>query len=88
MSEPLTTEHFEKFEKHFDETMGTIADVLTDHTEKLTVITATINDHTKHFERIEHIMWDGQRLDEHERRIIELAETVGRPDLATPSLGS
>ncbi|MBX3027076.1 hypothetical protein KF840_19405 [bacterium] len=70
MPEPLTVEAFEKFERHFDETMRSIATTLGDHTERL--------------ERIEQILWRGQRLEEAERRITELAKTVGRPDLATP----
>jgi len=77
MPQPLTLEHF-------DETMRTIADVLTDHTTKLTAIGETLKDHTERLDRIEHILWDGARLTEIERRVIKLAETVGRADLATP----
>ena len=77
MSQPLTLEHF-------DETMRTIADVLTDHSTKLTAIADILKDHTERLDRIEHILWDGARFDEIERRVIKLAETVGRPDLATP----
>lgn len=70
MSEPLSAAAFSKFEKHFDETMAAIA--------------ATLNDHTDRLERIEQMLWRGQRLEEAERRITELAKTVGRADLATP----
>ena len=55
------------------------------------IITALHGDMDKRFDKlderlgaIEVMLWQGQRLDEHERRIIKLAETVGRPDLATP----
>lgn len=76
MAQPLTPEHF-------DDTMRAIADVLTDHTGKLTTIADTLDDLTKRLERIEHISWDGERLAESERRVRSLAEQVGRPDLAT-----
>jgi hypothetical protein len=39
---------------------------------------------TDRLDAIEKLLWQGQRLDEHENRIIKLAETVGRPDLAIP----
>ncbi len=39
---------------------------------------------TNRLDRIENILWDGQRVAEIEHRLIKLAETVGRADLATP----
>jgi hypothetical protein len=52
--------------------------------EVMTALGKTLNDHTKRLERIESHLWNQQRFEEHERRLIALAETVGRADLATP----
>ncbi len=70
MSQPLTTERFAQFEAHFDETM--------------TAIAATLADHTARLERIETLLWHGERLTELEDRVRKLAEEVGHPELATP----
>lgn len=77
MSEPLTAERFEKFEGRFDAFVELYS---TNHAE----IVSVLADHTKRLERIENILWDGQRVAEIERRLLELAATVGRADLATP----
>ena len=68
MSEPLSQKEFQSFVSHFDETMGAIANTLTDHTDRL--------------DRIERLLWQGQRIEEIERRIRTLAERTGNPDLA------
>lgn len=70
MSEPLTSKEFADFVQLYT----------TNHAELVT----SLADHTKRLERIENIFWDGHRVAEIERRLISLAETVGRPDLATP----
>jgi hypothetical protein len=77
--------------EHFDETMRAIAETLADHGTTLNEHTKILNEHTKRFDqldgrldRIEKHLWDDQRLEEHERRIIKLAERTGSPDLAIP----
>ena len=77
MSQPLTAERFDQFEHHFDETMSAIASTLNQHGELLA-------DHTKRLERIEQLLWHGERLTELEARVRKLAEEVGHPELATP----
>ncbi|MFI5399160.1 MAG: hypothetical protein ACHQ9S_26820 [Candidatus Binatia bacterium] len=49
-----------------------------------TAIQTDLGKITGRLDRIENILWDGQRVAEIERRVIKLAETVGRADLATP----
>lgn len=84
MSQPLTAERFEKFEQRFEHFVDLYAENHGAIITRLDKIDTTLDDHTKRLERIENILWDGQRVAEIERRLIELAETVGRPDLATP----
>jgi hypothetical protein len=57
--------------------MRAIAQTLTEHTGRFDKI-------DERLDRIEKHLWDEQRLTEHERRIIKLAERTGSPDLATP----
>lgn len=77
MSEPLTAERFDQFVEAYSQNHGAII-------KRLDTIDTTLADHTKRLERIESSLWSGQRLDEHERRIIKLAELVGAADLAAP----
>ena len=91
MSEPLSAERFDQFVEAYTQNHGAIIKRLdtidtthADHTKRLDTIDTTLADHTKRLERIESGLWSGQRLDEHERRIIKLAEIVGAADLATP----
>ena len=91
MPEPLSADTFARFEKHFDETMRTIADTLADHgslhaahTKRFDKIDERLDKMDERLKRIEDHLWNQQRFEEHERRIIELAKTSGRPDLATP----
>ena len=77
MSQPLTQEHF-------DETMRAIAETLGENGSQLAAILRIQKDHTKRLDRIERYLWNEERLQEAERRIIKLAERTGSPDLATP----
>ena len=70
MSKPLTTANFDAFVETYPQ----------NHAE----LVATLTDHTKHLERIENILWDGERVNELERRVVKLAEIVGAADLASP----
>lgn len=77
MFQPLTLERFEQFVEAYTQNHSAIVATLDDHTKRLDKIDGRLD-------RIENILWDGQRVAELERRLIQLAETVGRPDLATP----
>jgi hypothetical protein len=81
MSEPLTVAAFDKFEKRFDAFVDLYTENHADVVKRLDKIEG-------HVERIENHLWNEQRLAEHERRIIQLAETVGRADLATSFIPS
>lgn len=77
MSEPLTTEHF-------DDTMRSIADTLGEHGTILNGHTQQLDKIDERLKSVESTLWQGQRLDEVERRVIKLAELSGAADLATP----
>lgn len=91
MSEPLTLDRFERFEgtvtKRFDgidKRFDSIDDQLADQDEILTAIKQTIDDVSEKVDGIEKLLWHGQRLEEIEHRIRQLAERTGNADLATP----
>ena len=77
MSQPLTAERFEQFVELFTEKHG-------ETTAHLDKIDDTLKDHTERLERIERLLWHGQRLEEIEHRVRQLAERTGNADLATP----
>lgn len=77
MAQPLTSKEFADFVEAYSINHGAVI-------KRLDKIDDTLADHTKRLDRIENILWDGQRMAEIERRLVTLAETVGRPDLATP----
>ena len=83
----IVKEIHDDMEPHFtaiQSDLDTITNTLNDHTAILNEHTAILNDHTKRLERIENILWDGERINELERRVIKLAEIVGDASLATP----
>ena len=75
--QPLTLDRFESFVEAYSTNH---ADVIK-HLDK---IDGVLTDHTKRLDRIEQLLWHGERLAEVERRVIKLAELAGAADLATP----
>jgi hypothetical protein len=70
MSEPLTADVFASFEKKFD----AFVDLYTENHA----------DVVKRLERIEAFLWQGQRIEEIEHRLMELAKRTGHAELAEP----
>lgn len=68
--QPLTLDRLESFIETYSQS----------HTN----LVATLADHTKRLDRIEQLLWHGERLAEVERRVIKLADLAGAADLATP----
>lgn len=97
MPEPLTLDQLTtaiaasetRIGKRIDDAIGSsekrLEKKITDATEPhFTSLKKDLEGITERLDRIEHILWDGARLAEMERRLIAIAEQVGRPDLATP----
>ncbi|MFI5397696.1 MAG: hypothetical protein ACHQ9S_19340 [Candidatus Binatia bacterium] len=90
MSEPLTLDQLTAAlaateQRIITETEKRLTKRIDDATvPHFTAIQTDLGRITSRLDRIENILWDGQRVAEIERRVIKLAETVGRADLATP----
>ena len=71
-------------QKHFDETMRSIAQTLTEHGGRFDRIDGRLDKIDARLDRIETLLWHGQRIEEIERRVTRLAELAGDASLATP----
>ena len=71
-------------QEHFDETMRSIAEALTEHGGRFDRIDARLDKIDGRLDRIEALLWQGERIAEIERRVIRLAELAGDASLAVP----
>ena len=82
MSEPLT---IDALQRELAASEARITKTIHDDNEPhLTAIQTDRGEITERLDRIEQLLWHGERLAEVERRVIKLAEITGAADLAIP----